>query len=114
MTRTPRRFLTVPSPELRQGVRLALMNATSPAERAHIIQLLLHDMTDAVTFSNTSPGEAVSITDISTAAARHVDRMRGPVTRSPQPTPGAAGAGVLETAVQLSHQPPARTTQMMS
>lgn len=69
------------------------MNAANPVgrPRAQIIQLLLHDMTDAVTLSNPSQGGALSVTDISTAAARHLNRMRGPDMRSPQPTRGGGG-----------------------
>lgn len=59
---TPSRLVTVPSQELRQGVRLAVLSATNADERAQIIQLLLREMTDAMTLSAATQGEASSLT----------------------------------------------------
>lgn len=42
------RLITIPSPELRHGVRLAVMSATDPCQRAAIIEQLVQEMTDQV------------------------------------------------------------------
>jgi hypothetical protein len=80
------RIITIPSPELRQGVRLAVLSATSPVERAHIIQLLLREMTDQLTLSGGAGGEAQSVLQLTNAAAEHLDRMCGNATRSTGPS----------------------------
>ena len=83
---TSSRIITIPSPELRQGVRLAVLSATSPVERAHIIQLLLREMTDQLTLSGGNGGEALSVLQLTNAAAEHLDRMCGNATRSTGPS----------------------------
>lgn len=109
MIRTPGRLVTIPSMELRHGVRLAVMSASNPAERAQIVHLLLREITDAMTLSTTAGGEAVSVADINDAAARHVKRVGGPVVRSSESPGGAAAEEIVATAMQLSSQPLAPT-----
>lgn len=109
MIRTPGRLVTIPSLELRQGVRLAVMSASSPAERAQILHLLLREMVDAMTLSTKAGGAAVNVADINDAAARHVERMDGPVLRSSESPGGAVAEEIVAAAMQLSSQPLAPT-----
>ena len=69
----PGRIITIPSPELRQGLRLAVLSATDPAERAHIIQLLVCEMTDQVLLTGGIGGEVLSVLHLINAAADHLD-----------------------------------------
>jgi hypothetical protein len=71
----PGRIITIPSPELRQGVRLTVLSATNPAERARIIQLLVREMTDQVVLTGGLGGEVLSVLQLINAAADHLDRM---------------------------------------
>jgi hypothetical protein len=75
MIHTPEWRIAIPSPELRQGVRLAVMSATDPLQRAEIIELLVREMTAEVLLSG-GENESLSATEISNSAAGHVAQMR--------------------------------------
>ncbi len=103
MIRTPGRLIIIPSLELRQGVGLAVMSASDPAERAQIVHLLLREISDAM--STTAGGEAVCVAEIDDEAAGLVKGMDGPVLWSSESPAGAVAEQIVATAMRPSSQP---------
>jgi hypothetical protein len=69
-------MVTVPSAELRQGLRLAILSGTSAAERAGIVGHLLREMAAALASSaDGSELDSPGLLDLA-AAAELLDRQR--------------------------------------
>lgn len=76
--RRRRRAVEVPSAELRQALRLAVLHPGTAAQRAETVQDLVAEMVDATT-QEAGPitvAELASCAAVSDAIAAHVDRMR--------------------------------------
>lgn len=76
--RKRRRTVEVPSAELRQGLRLAVLHPSTAAQRAETVQDLVAEMVDATTHEAgpITVAELASCAAVSKAVAAHVDRMR--------------------------------------
>ena len=88
------RAVALPSAELRQGLRLAVLHPSSAAQRAETVQDLVEEMVEATTHQagSVTAAELVSCAAVSSAVAAHVDRMR----RLPT-SPGTAEAAGLRS-----------------